>query len=73
MFNLSSILDLSPGGVCGLNPFPNDQSSKSSKLKEFADDNSEFNENGRKSSKWVENEPFLLFPHCFQKTGTADT
>ena len=49
----------------------------SSKLKEFADDNFKFDENGRKLSKRVENtvgkgeiaryEQFLLFPHCFQK------
>ena len=49
----------------------------SSKLKEFADDNFKFNENGSKLSKRVENtvgkgeiaryEQFLLFPHCFQK------
>ena len=42
-----------------------------------ADDNSKFDENGRKLSKWVENtegkgeiacyEQFLLFPKCFQK------
>ena len=42
------------------------------KLKEFADNNFEFNKNGRKFSKWVENnvgkgeiaryEQFLLFP-----------
>ena len=54
-----------------------------SKLKEFADNNSKFDENGRKSSKRVENtvaigeiahnEQFLLFPQCFQKTCTADT
>ena len=47
------------------------------KLKEFADDNFKFDENGRKLSKWVENtvgkgeiaryEQFLLFPQCFQK------
>ena len=53
------------------------------KLKEFADDNSKFDENGRKLSKWLENtvgkgeiahyEQFLLFPLCFQKTCTADT
>ena len=53
------------------------------KLKEFADDNSNFNENGRKFSKLVENtvekgeialyEQFLLFPQCFQKTCTAGT
>ena len=49
----------------------------SSKLKEFADNNFKFHENGRKLSKWVENtvgkeeiariEQFLLFPPCFQK------
>ena len=49
----------------------------SSKLKEFADDNFKFDENGRKLSKWVENtvgegeiacyKQFLLFPQCFQK------
>ena len=49
----------------------------SSKLKEFADDNFKFDENGIKLSKRVENtvgkgeiarnEQFLLFPHCFQK------
>ena len=54
-----------------------------SKLKEFADDNIEFDENGRKFSERVENivgkgkiaryEQFLLFPTCFQKTCIADT
>ena len=49
----------------------------SSKLKEFADDNFKFDENGRKLSKRVGNtvgkgeiaryEQFLLFPQCFQK------
>ena len=49
----------------------------SSKLKEFADDNFKFDQNGRKLSKRVENavgtgeiacyEQFLLFPQCFQK------
>ena len=49
----------------------------SSKLKEFADDNFTFDENGRKLSKQVENavgkgeiaryKQFLLFPQCFQK------
>ena len=53
-----------------------------SKQEEFAGDNFRFKEN-RKLSKWVENtvgkgeiahyEQFLLFPHCFQKTCTADT
>ena len=54
-----------------INPLPDD------KLKEFADDNFKFDENGRKLSKRVENivgkgeiaryEQFLLFPQCFQK------
>ena len=49
----------------------------SSKLKEFADDNFRFDENGIKLSKWVENtvgkgeiacyKQFLLFSQCFQK------
>ena len=49
----------------------------SSQLTEFADDNFEFDENGRKFSEQVENtvgkgeiahyEQFLLFPQCFQK------
>ena len=48
-----------------------------SKLKEFADDNFKFDENGRELFKRVENtvgkgeiaryEQFLLFPQCFQK------
>ena len=54
-----------------------------SKLKKFKDNNSKFDENGKKLSKRVENtvgkgeiahyEQFLLFPQCFQKTCTADT
>ena len=54
-----------------------------SKLKEYADNYFEFDENGRMSSKWVGNgwekekiachEQFLLFPQCFQTTCTADT
>ena len=46
-------------------------------MKEFADDNFKFDENGRKLSRWVENtvgkgeiaryEQFLLFLQCFQK------
>ena len=53
------------------------------KLKEFADDNFKWDDNGRKFYKWVENtvqkgeiacyEQFLLFPQCFQKACTADT
>ena len=62
---------------------PKGQILDSSKLKEFADDNFEFDENARKLSKSVENtlgkreiaryEQLLLFPQCFQKTCTADT
>ena len=47
------------------------------RLKEFADDNFKFEENGRKLFKPAENtvgkgeiahyEQFLFFPHCFQK------
>ena len=54
-----------------------------SELKEFADTNIKFDENGCKLSKRMENtarkgeiaryEQFLLFPHCFQKTCAADT
>ena len=57
------------------NPLPDNKFS--SKLKEFAEDNFKFDENGRKFSKRVENtvgkgeiaryEQFLLFPQCFQK------
>ena len=60
-----------------LNPLPDDKILHSSKLKEFADDNFKFDENGTKLSKRVENtvgkgeiaryEQFLLFPQCFQK------
>ena len=65
--------------------FPNNKQQilDSSKLKEFADDNFKFDENGRKFSKRVENtvgkeeiahyEQFLLLPQRFQKTCTADT
>ena len=61
-----------------VNPFPNDKFLDSSKLKDFADNNFNLDENGRKFSKCVENtlrkgeiardEQFLLFPQCFQKT-----
>ena len=65
-----------------MEPFPKRQILDSSKLKEFADDNSKFDKNDRKFSKWVENivgkgenaryEQFLNFPQCFQKTCTTD-
>ena len=65
-----------------INSFPNDKFLESSKLKEFANDDFKFDENGRKFSKRVENtvgkgeiaryEQFLLFPQCFQKTYTTD-
>ena len=64
-------------------PFPKRQTLDSSKLKKYADNNFEFDENGRKFFKRVENTAgkgeiaryyqFLLFPLCFQKTCTADT
>ena len=56
-------------------PFPKWQSLDSSKMKEFADDNFKFEENGRRVFKQVENtvgkgeitcyKQFLLFPQCF--------
>ena len=61
-----------------LKPFPKQQIFDSSKLKEYPDDNFEFDENGGKFSERVENtvgkgeiahyEQFLLFPQCFQMT-----
>ena len=68
-----------PHSMVEMNPLPitRRQILDFSKLKEFADDNFKFDENGRKLSKWVENtvgkgeiaryEQFLLFPQCFQK------
>ena len=64
-------------------PIPKRQTLYSSKLKEFADDNFKFSENGRKFFERVKstvgkgeiarNEQFLLFPQCFQKTWTVVT
>ena len=58
-------------------PFPKRQNLDASKLKDVADDNFKFDENGRKLFIRVENivgkgeiaryEQFLLFPQCFQK------
>ena len=66
-----------PVTITTLNPLPDDKILDRSKLKQFADNNFEFDENGRKLSKWVEStvgrgeiarhEQFLLFPQCFQK------
>ena len=57
-------------------PFPKLHNLDSSKLKVFADDNFELDENGGKFSKRVKNtvrkgeiaryEQFFLFPQCFQ-------
>ena len=54
----------------------------SSKMKELADDNFKFDENGNKISNTVENsvgegevahyKQILLIPKCFEKTCTAD-
>ena len=64
-------------------PFPKQPILDSSKLKEYADENFNFDENGRKFSKWEGNavgkgeiaryEQFLLFPQRFQKSITKDT
>ena len=63
-------------------PFLKRQILDSSKLKEYADNNFKFDENGRKFSYRVENtvgkgeiaryEQFLCFSQCFQKACTAD-
>ena len=60
-----------------INPLPDDKILDWSKLKQSADDNFEFDVNGTKFSKLVENslgkgeiaryEQFLLFPQLFQK------
>ena len=78
-----SLIRISHSFNFGFNPFPNDKFRDSFKLKEFADDNFKFDENGRKFSKWLENtagkgeiaryKQLLLFPLCFQKTCNADT
>ena len=57
-----------------IKPFPKQQILDSSKLKKFADDNFEFDKNGKKFFKQVENtvgkgeiacyEQFLFFPQC---------
>ena len=64
-------------------PFPKRQILDSSKLREFADNNFKFDENGGKFSERVENtvekgeiarsEQFLVFSQSFQKTCAADT
>ena len=64
-------------------PFTKRHILDSSKLKEFADDNLKFDEDGRKFSEQVENtlgkgeiaryEQFPLFLQCFQKACIADT
>ena len=66
-----------------INSFPNDKILDLPELKEFADDNFQFDENDVKFSKTMVNtvgkgeiaryEQFLLFPQCFPKTCTADT
>ena len=61
------------GLISHFNPFPNDKILDSSKLKEFADDNSRFDINGRKFSKSIENTVGKGEIARFQKTCTADT
>ena len=60
-----------------LNPLPDNKILDWSKFKQSAEDNFQFDENGRKFTKLVENtvskgeiahyEQFLLFPQCFQQ------
>ena len=66
-----------------MSSFPKQQILDSSKMKEFADDNFNFDENDRKFLKRVENtvgkgeivcyEQLLLFQRCFGKTCTGET
>ena len=66
--------------LININSLPHSKILDWSKLKQFADNNFKFDENGRQFSKQVENtvgkggiagnEQFLLFPKCFQKTCT---
>ena len=66
--------------LCYFEPFTRRQILDWSKLKQFADDNFEFDENIRKFSRRVEDtvgkgeiaryEQFSLFPQCFQKACT---
>ena len=70
---LSNLVNICTFSLC--KPSPKQQILDSSKLKEFSDNNFEFDENGRKFPERVKNtryEQFLLFPQCFQKTCTAD-
>ena len=64
------------------NPFPNDTFLDSSRLKEFADDNFKFGENGTKFSKRLENtvgkgeiafNQHFLFSHCVFKRYVLQT
>ena len=83
MFLHKSEMLLSSKELCNIKPFPKQHTLDSSKLKDFADDYFNFNENGIKYSERVENtvgnreiarnEQILLFPQCFQKTCSADT
>ena len=60
-------------------PLPKQQNLDSSKLREFADYNYEFDDDGGKTSKLIENtvgkgeiacyEQFLFCPQCFQRPG----
>ena len=71
------------GFIQSCSPFPKQQISDFSKLKDFADNNFKFDENGRKFAKKTEKtvgkgeiacyKQLLLFPLCFQKTSSADT
>ena len=84
-FNLDQSKNLSFGKELShrIKPCPKRQILESSKVKQFADDNFEFDENGSKFAEQVENtvgkgeiahyKQFLLSPQCFEKTCTTDT
>ena len=74
--------DIGPHFLQVHEPFPKSRNLDSSKTKELAKDNFKFDSIGRKFSKRVDNtvlkgeiaqnEQFLLFPQCFQRTSTVD-
>ena len=68
-------------GPFAVNPFPN-YKFYTFKLKEFADDNSKFDENDGKFSKWIENtgkrrncslQAFSPFPAVFSKDSLSNS
>ena len=83
LYSIKNFISLWKSDCFTPKPFPKRQILDFSKLKDFTEDIFKYDENGRKFTKWVENnmgkgeiaryKQFLLFPQCFQKACTADT